>query len=64
MPSLNIFHHRPTDDRTNVDTELDLEKPDASYDDDSPIRVFRPRILAMAVIVSLGGLIFGYDTGQ
>jgi len=25
---------------------------------------FRPRILWMAVLVSMGGFIFGYDTGQ
>lgn len=26
--------------------------------------IFRVRIIAMAVIVSMGGFIFGYDTGQ
>ncbi|KAF1939779.1 general substrate transporter [Clathrospora elynae] len=26
--------------------------------------IFRPRIIAMAIIVSMGGFIFGYDTGQ
>ncbi|PSK34979.1 Hexose transporter 2 [Elsinoe australis] len=31
---------------------------------DEAIRIFRPRILAMVLVVSLGGLIFGYDTGQ
>ncbi|KAK0271627.1 hexose transporter hxt5 [Friedmanniomyces endolithicus] len=32
--------------------------------DNSKIRLLRPRIFAMALIVSIGGLIFGYDTGQ
>lgn len=27
-------------------------------------QIFRPRIIAMACIVSMGGFIFGYDTGQ
>ncbi|OAK96052.1 general substrate transporter [Phaeosphaeriaceae sp. SRC1lsM3a] len=27
-------------------------------------QIFRPRIIAMAIIVSMGGFIFGYDTGQ
>lgn len=25
---------------------------------------FRPRILVMGILVSMGGFIFGYDTGQ
>ena len=32
--------------------------------DDSPVRVFTLRVFAMGLIVSIGGLIFGYDTGQ
>ncbi|KAG8624341.1 hypothetical protein KVT40_007408 [Elsinoe batatas] len=36
----------------------------ADHESDEPIRIFRLRILAMALVVSLGGLIFGYDTGQ
>lgn len=28
---------------------------------DEKIRLFRPRIFAMALVVSIGGLIFGYD---
>ncbi|GAM87228.1 hypothetical protein ANO11243_052500 [Dothideomycetidae sp. 11243] len=40
-------------------TAADVEKAP-----DEPIRIFRLRILAMGVIVSFGGMIFGYDTGQ
>lgn len=32
--------------------------------DDSPVRILTPRVFAMALIVSLGGLIFGFDTGM
>ncbi|KAF2766374.1 hypothetical protein EJ03DRAFT_330105 [Teratosphaeria nubilosa] len=32
--------------------------------DNSPVTVLRLRILAMALIVSVGGVVFGYDTGQ
>ncbi|KAK5171500.1 hexose transporter hxt5 [Saxophila tyrrhenica] len=32
--------------------------------DNSHVRVFTPRVFAMGMIVSIGGLIFGYDTGQ
>ena len=32
--------------------------------DDSKITFLRMRIFAMALIVSMGGFIFGYDTGQ
>ena len=40
----------------------DMEKQGRS--DDAPIKIFRLRIFAMVFVVSLGGLIFGYDTGQ
>ena len=32
--------------------------------DNSPVKLFTPRVFAMALIVSIGGMIFGYDTGQ
>ena len=35
-----------------------------NHSDQTPIKFFRGRIIAMALIVSMGGLIFGYDTGQ
>lgn len=31
--------------------------------DNSKVRLFTPRIFAMAMVVSIGGLIFGYDVG-
>ena len=53
-------HSQPTSDS---DVETNLEKPLDAYDQ-APVGFLRLRILAMAVIVSMGGLIFGYDTGQ
>ncbi|KXL48947.1 hypothetical protein M433DRAFT_57424 [Acidomyces richmondensis BFW] len=43
------------------DITTETEKGDV---DNAPIRLITPRIFAMAGIVSIGGLIFGYDTGQ
>jgi hypothetical protein len=37
---------------------------DYKHLDDAPIKILRLRILAMGVVVSIGGLIFGYDNGQ
>lgn len=31
--------------------------------DEAPIKLLRPRIFIMGMIVSLGGLVFGYDIG-
>lgn len=40
----------------------DPEKVSGAYDD-TPVRFLTPRSLAMGVLVSMGGFIFGYDTG-
>ncbi|KAF2720792.1 hypothetical protein K431DRAFT_225673 [Polychaeton citri CBS 116435] len=39
----------------------EAEKQDV---DNSRVRMLHPRVFAIVLIVSLGGLIFGYDTGQ
>ena len=39
-------------------------KGDALHYDDSPYPLFTWRTFIMGVLVSMGGLIFGYDTGQ
>ena len=40
----------------------DREKEAGVYND-TPVRFLSPRSLAMGVLVSMGGFIFGYDTG-
>jgi SP family sugar:H+ symporter-like MFS transporter len=47
---------------TQSPASAELEK--ANVDTSSPVKLFTPRIFAMIMIVSMGGLIFGYDTGQ
>lgn len=47
---------------THSPASVDVEK--RNVDTESPVKLFTPRIFAMVMIVSLGGLIFGYDTGQ
>jgi len=49
---------------TSPDGITDLEKEAGHPVDDRPVRLLTLRIFAMAMIVSIGGMIFGYDTGQ
>lgn len=48
----------------NAEEHADLEKEAGETLDNTPVRTFTPRVLLMGIIVSIGGLIFGYDTGQ
>jgi hypothetical protein len=47
-----------------VAEHADLEKEAGEPLVDTPVRLLRLRIFMMGLIVSIGGLIFGYDTGQ
>lgn len=45
-----------------IQVSPDREKEAGVYDD-SPVQFLSMRSLAMGVLVSMGGFIFGYDTG-
>ncbi|KAI9708019.1 MAG: hexose transporter hxt1 [Bogoriella megaspora] len=38
--------------------------PEAEKGSHEPVRLLTPRVISMGLIVSMGGFIFGYDTGQ
>jgi SP family sugar:H+ symporter-like MFS transporter len=48
----------------NISEHADLEKEAGQSLDNGPVHVFTLRVFVMGVIVSIGGMIFGYDTGQ
>ena len=48
-----------------VEVSQDREKEAGLYEyDDSPVKFLSMPSLAMGVLVSMGGFIFGYDTGM
>ena len=56
--------HLPDDNPDGgVGSAADREKEAGVYEDDSPVKFLSMRSLAMGVLVSMGGFIFGYDTG-
>ena len=46
-----------------IQVSPDREKETGVYNN-TPVRFLTPRSLAMGVLVSMGGFIFGYDTGM
>ncbi|KAH7085159.1 general substrate transporter [Paraphoma chrysanthemicola] len=58
-----ILDHFRAHSPSPVSSTADLEKKPQTLDIGMR-QIFRPRIIAMAIIVSMGGFIFGYDTGQ
>lgn len=57
---------RPSVTHTNGtrDSAELLKASDNATADDAKLRYISPRVVLMGVIVSIGGMIFGYDTGQ
>lgn len=51
------------DEKEKDGTAQDMEGKDSGYVD-TPIRRLTWRSLLMGIVVSMGGFIFGYDTGQ
>ena len=49
---------------TTTPPKKDLEKEAGMQLIDGPLHYYNFRVISMGIIVSLGGLIFGYDTGQ
>jgi len=65
MVTLNPFNRRKPSDQTLVDprnAENAARKQNNDYGDEQ-VKIIRPRTILMGAIVSLGGLIFGFDTG-
>ena len=58
-------HNDTPDGSMAADRQLpsDSEKDSGGYDD-SPVQFLTVRSLLMGVLVSMGGFIFGYDTGK
>ena len=52
------------EDNANSDIQVATDRgKEAGVYDDSPVKFLSMRSLAMGVLVSMGGFIFGYDTG-
>lgn len=44
--------------------ERTMDTTEKGMEDDGPTHIYNFKVIAMVLIVSLGGMIFGYDTGQ
>lgn len=56
------FHSGATTPPTTAQRTMDTTEK--GLQDDGPIHIYNFRVIFMVLIVSLGGLIFGFDTGQ
>ena len=61
-----LKRRKPSDDQRTIRNDaIDTTGIAKTGDDvdETPVKLFRARIFATGLIVSLGGLIFGFDTG-
>ena len=61
-----LKRRKPSDGQRTIGNDAIDTTRTAKMDDDvdeTPVKIFRARIFATGLIVSLGGLIFGFDTG-
>lgn len=56
------FHSGTTTPPTTAQRTMDTTEK--GMEDDGPTHIYNFKVIAMVLIVSLGGMIFGYDTGQ
>jgi hypothetical protein len=56
------FHSGATTPPTTAQRTMD--HTEKGMEDSGPIHIYNLKVIFMVLIVSLGGLIFGFDTGQ
>jgi hypothetical protein len=56
------FHSGATTPPTTAQRTMDTTEK--GMEDNGPMHIYNFKVIAMVLIVSLGGLIFGFDTGQ
>jgi hypothetical protein len=70
---MGIFSKKEKDDDTSFHSgattppttaQRTMDHTEKGMEDSGPIHIYNLKVIFMVLIVSLGGLIFGFDTGQ
>ena len=70
MAIMNRFKHKEaTREQANANASVSSQEDIATtekgtHHDDAPVPFLTARTVGMAILVSMGGILFGYDTGQ